>query len=39
MREESLICTKFKTRSIKYSSYNGQIGKVAGNLVKKIIYS
>ncbi|MCY3076804.1 IS3 family transposase [Aerococcus mictus] len=35
MREESLLCTKFKTRSRKYSSYKGQIGKVADNLVKR----
>ncbi|MDU7331520.1 MAG: IS3 family transposase, partial [Finegoldia magna] len=35
MREESLLCTKFKTRSRKYSSYKGQIGKVAGNIVKR----
>lgn len=35
MREESLLCTKFKTRSRKYSSYKGQIGKVANNLVKR----
>ncbi|MFO5677683.1 IS3 family transposase, partial [Klebsiella pneumoniae] len=33
MREESLLCTKFKTRSRKYSSYKGQIGKVADNVV------
>ncbi|HLS70826.1 MAG TPA: IS3 family transposase [Chitinophagaceae bacterium] len=35
MREESLLCTKFKTRSRKYSSYKGQIGKVADNVVKR----
>ena len=35
MREESLLCSKFKTRSRKYSSYKGQIGKVAGNIVKR----
>ena len=35
MREESLLCSKFKTRSRKYSSYKGQIGKVADNLVKR----
>ena len=35
MREESLLCTKFKTRSRKYSSYKGQIGKVANNLVNR----
>lgn len=35
MREESLLCTKFKTRSRKYSSYKGQIGKVADNIVKR----
>ena len=35
MREESLLCSKFKTRSRKYSSYKGQIGKVANNLVKR----
>ena len=35
MREESLLCSKFKTRSRKYSSYKGQIGKVANNLVNR----
>ena len=35
MREESLLCSKFKTRSRKYSSYKGQIGKVADNVVKR----
>lgn len=35
MREESLLCTKFKNRSRKYSSYKGQIGKVADNIVKR----
>lgn len=35
MREESLLCTKFKTRSRKYSSYKGQAGKVAPNLVNR----
>ena len=35
MREEFLLCSKFKTRSRKYSSYKGQIGKVADNLVNR----
>ena len=35
MREESMLCSKFKTRSRKYSSYKGQIGKVANNLVNR----
>lgn len=35
MREESLLCSKFKNRSRKYSSYKRQIGKVAGNIVKR----
>ena len=35
MREESLLCSKFKTRSRKYSSYKGQIGKLADNIVKR----
>ena len=35
MREESLLCTKFKTRSRKYSSYKGEVGKVADNIVKR----
>ena len=35
MREESLLCTKFKNRSRKYSSYKGQIGKVANNVVNR----
>ena len=35
MREESLLCTKFKNRSRKYSSYKGQIGKVADNIVNR----
>lgn len=33
MREENLVC-KVRTRS-KYSSYKGQVGKVAGNLLKR----
>ena len=32
MRQEGLLCSKFKTRSRKYSSYRGQIGKVAPNI-------
>ena len=35
MREESLLSSKFKTRSRKYSSYKGQIGKVADNVVDR----
>ncbi|OXZ29741.1 IS3 family transposase, partial [Finegoldia magna] len=35
MREESLLCSKFKTRSRKYSSYKGQIGIVADNIVNR----
>ena len=35
MREESLLGSKFKTRSRKYSSYKGQIGKVADNVLKR----
>ncbi|HBM4370047.1 TPA: IS3 family transposase, partial [Enterococcus faecium] len=35
MREESLLCSKFKTRSRKYSSYKGRIGKVATNVVNR----
>ena len=35
IRGESLLCSKFKTRSRKYSSYKGQIGKVADNIVKR----
>ena len=35
MREESFLCNKFKTRSRKYSSYKGEVGKVADNLVKR----
>nr|WP_268909572.1 IS3 family transposase [Lagierella massiliensis] len=35
MREESLLCTKFKTRSRKYSSYKGEVGKVADNFVNR----
>ena len=35
MREESLLCSKFKTRSRKYSSYKGQIGKITNNLVNR----
>ncbi|WP_297689069.1 IS3 family transposase [uncultured Anaerococcus sp.] len=35
MREESLLCSKFKSRSRKYSSYKGQIGKVADNVVNR----
>ena len=35
MRQEGLLCNKFKTRSRKYSSYKGQVGKVAPNIVKR----
>ena len=35
MRQEGLLCTKFKTRSRKYSSYKGQVGKVASNVVNR----
>ena len=35
MREESLLCSKFKSRSRKYSSYKGQIDKVADNVVNR----
>lgn len=35
MRQEGLLCTKFKTRSRKYSSYKGQVGKVAPNVVNR----
>ena len=35
MRQEGLLCTKFKMRSRKYSSYKGQVGKVAPNLVNR----
>ena len=35
MREESLLCNKFKTRSRKYSSYKGEVGKVADNVVDR----
>ena len=35
MRQEGLLYNKFKTRSRKYSSYKGQVGKVAPNLVNR----
>lgn len=35
MREEKLLCTKFKRKSRKYSSYKGQIGKVAPNILDR----
>ncbi|WP_151409469.1 IS3 family transposase [Anaerococcus sp. Marseille-P9784] len=35
MKQEGLLCTKFKTRSRKYSSYKGQVGKVAPNVVNR----
>ena len=35
MREESMLCSKFKTKLRKYSSYKGQIGKVANNIVNR----
>lgn len=35
MREEKILCTKFKTKTRKYSSYKGKIGKVAKNIVKR----
>lgn len=35
MKQEGLLCTKFKTRSRKYSSYKGRIGKVGLSLVNR----
>ncbi|SUU93341.1 Integrase core domain [Anaerococcus octavius] len=35
MKQEGLLFTKFKTRSRKYSSYKGRIGKVAPSLVNR----
>ena len=35
MKQEGLLCAKFKTRSRKYSSYRGQIGKIAPNIVNR----
>ena len=35
MKQEGLLCTKFKTRSRKYSSYKGQVGKIAPNIVNR----
>ncbi|WP_363316107.1 IS3 family transposase [uncultured Anaerococcus sp.] len=35
MRQEGLLCNKFKTRSRKCSSYKGQVGKVAPKLVNR----
>ena len=35
MKQEGLLCTKFRTRSRKYSSYKGQVGKVAPNVVNR----
>ena len=35
MREEKLLCTKFKRKSRKYSSYKGEVGKVAPNVVNR----
>lgn len=35
MKELSLLSNKFKTKTRKYSSYKGSIGKVAPNVVKR----
>ena len=35
MREEKILCTKFNRRSRKYSSYKGEVGKVAPNVVNR----
>lgn len=35
MKELDLQCQKFNTRSRKYKSYRGQIGKVADNVLKR----
>ena len=35
MREEKLLCTKFKRRSRKFSSYKGQVGKVVPNILDR----
>lgn len=35
MRVHALLCTKFQTRARRYSSYKGQIGKIADNLLNR----
>ena len=35
MKELDLICKKFRNKSRKYSSYKGEIGKVADNLINR----
>ena len=35
MRDLNLKCTKFKRRSRKYSSYKGEVGKIADNLIQR----
>ncbi|NKZ30310.1 transposase [Facklamia miroungae] len=35
MREENVLGSKFNTRSRKYSSYKGTVGKIADNIVAR----
>lgn len=39
MKELNLLCKKFRTKSRKYSSYKGKIGKIAGNLINRNFYA
>lgn len=39
MKELNLLCKKFRTKSRKYSSYKGEIGKVANNLINRNFYA
>ena len=36
MKENGLLCKKFKNRVRKYNSYKGTVGKIAKNIVKII---
>ena len=35
MKENELLCIKFKNRVRKYNSYKGTVGKIANNIVNR----
>lgn len=39
MKELNLLCKKFRNKSRKYSSYKGEVGKIAGNLINRNFYA
>lgn len=39
MKELNLLCKKFRNKSRKYSSYKGEVGKIAENLINRNFYA